>query len=89
MAQFTHGSLFTGIGGFDLGFEQAGVSTLWQVEIDSFAGAVLKTHFANVQKFEDVHNVGKHNLSAVNIISGGFPCQDVSHSGVRRGLSRI
>ena len=83
----THGSLFTGIGGFDQGFEQAGIHSAWQVEIDPFARAVLQKHFPEVPKHEDIRTVGKHNLTRVDIISGGFPCQDVSHSGARRGLS--
>lgn len=87
MAQLNHGSLFSGIGGIDLGFENAGINTLWQVEIDPFANAVLGKHWSEIQRFKDVKNVGKHNLLPVNVISGGFPCQDVSHSGVRKGLS--
>jgi len=86
-SQLTHGSLFSGIGGIDLGFEDAGINTLWQVEIGPFAKTVLEKHWPNVPRFGDVRDVGKHNLKPVNVISGGFPCQDVSHSGARRGLS--
>lgn len=82
----THGSLFSGIGGLDLGFEQAGLVTLWQVENNRFCQAVLKTHFPNAQLFSDVRECGQHNLSSVDVISGGFPCQDVSSVGKRAGL---
>ena len=83
----THGSLFTGIGGFDLGFESVGITTAWQVEIDPFCQALLKTHWPNVPKREDINNCGRHNLARVDIIAGGFPCQDLSVAGHRAGLS--
>src|SRR5438309_1442418 len=74
----THGSLFAGIGGFDLGFERAGIETVWQVEIDPFCRKVLEKHWPNVRRFEDVRKCGAHNLERVDIVTGGFPCQDVS-----------
>jgi len=82
----THGSLFSGIGGLDLGFERAGFVTSWQVDNDRFCQAVLKTHFPNAQLFSDVRECGQHNLSSVDVISAGFPCQDVSTVGKRAGL---
>ena len=85
--QISHGSLFSGIGGFDCGFERAGAETKWQVEIDPFCLAVLKTRFPKVKRFTDVKEVGKHNLEPVDVISGGFPCQDLSTAGKRGGLS--
>lgn len=83
---FTHGSLFTGIGGFDLAFENAGAHSLWQVEIDKDCNRVLETHFPDVRRYNDVREVGKHNLESVSVISGGFPCQDVSIAGKGGGL---
>jgi len=83
----THGSLFAGIGGFDLGFERAGIETVWTVEKDASCNQVLAAHWPNVRRHTDVKEVGKHNLSPVDIISGGFPCQDLSVAGRREGLA--
>jgi len=82
----THGSLFSGIGGLDLGFERVGFATSWQVDNDRFCQAILKTHFPNAQLLSDVRECGQHNLSSVDVISAGFPCQDVSTVGKRAGL---
>jgi DNA (cytosine-5)-methyltransferase 1 len=82
----TVGSLFAGIGGFDLGFTRAGFDVSWQVEIDSWCRKVLAKHFPESERFEDVRTVGKHNLSRVDVIVGGFPCQDISNAGLRAGI---
>jgi len=82
----THGSLFSGIGGFDLGFERAGIETTWQVEIEDYARRVLQRHFPRAQRFNDIRECGKHNLAPVDIVSGGFPCQDISNAGKRAGI---
>lgn len=79
-------SLFAGIGGLDLGLERAGMECVAQVEIDDFCQKVLTKHWANVPKFKDVRDVGKHNLPTADLICGGFPCQDVSMAGKRAGL---
>jgi len=52
-----HGSLFAGIGGFDLGFERAGIETIWQVEIDEYCRKVLARHFPHAQRFSDIREV--------------------------------
>lgn len=83
----TFGSLFSGIGGFDLGFERAGMQCAWQVEIDAKARQVLDKHWPNVPKVEDVRDVRAGTVSAVDVICGGFPCQDVSVAGRRAGLA--
>jgi DNA (cytosine-5)-methyltransferase 1 len=82
----THGSLFSGIGGFDLGFERAGIKTLWQVEIDDYAQNVLAKWFPEAERHRDVRDCGSHNLRYVDIISGGFPCTDISPAGKRAGI---
>jgi len=81
------GSLFTGVGGFDLGFERAGMECVWQVEFDKACQSVLKKHWSETELFDDVRTVGKHNLKPVDVICGGFPCQDVSIAGKRAGLA--
>lgn len=82
----TFGSLFAGIGGLDLGLERAGMVCKWQVEIDDYATRVLERHWPNVRRYRDVRECGEHNLDAVDLICGGFPCQDVSLAGKRAGL---
>jgi DNA (cytosine-5)-methyltransferase 1 len=83
----TFGSLFAGIGGLDLGLERASMTCKWQVEIDPFCRKVLQKHWPNVPKYEDVRNVGKHNLEPVDLIAGGFPCQDISEANANgKGL---
>jgi len=76
----TFGSLFAGIGGFDLGLERAGMVCKWQVEIDPFRQKVLAKHWPDVERFGDVKDCGKHNLAAVDLIAGGFPCPVVSQA---------
>ena len=78
------GSLFAGIGGLDLGLERAGMECAWQVELDEFCQKVLTKHWPDVPKYGDIHDVGRHNLEAVDLICGGFPCQPVSLAGRRQ-----
>jgi DNA (cytosine-5)-methyltransferase 1 len=85
--KLTVGSLFSGIGGLELGLERTdGFKTLWQVEIDDYANKVLAKHWPDVPRFRDVQECGAHNLAPVDLICGGFPCQDVSLAGARAGL---
>jgi DNA (cytosine-5)-methyltransferase 1 len=79
------GSLFSGIGGLDLGLEWAGMEIAWQVENNPFCQKVLKKHWPNVPLFEDVRNVGRNELVPVDVVCGGFPCQPHSVAGQRRG----
>jgi DNA (cytosine-5)-methyltransferase 1 len=82
----TFGSLFAGIGGFDLGFERAGFECKWQVEIDDYATKILEKHWPKVHRERDIKECGKHNLERVDCIIGGFPCQDISYAGKGAGL---
>lgn len=84
----TIGSLFSGIGGFELGLEWAGLGpVLFQVEKDPFCRAVLEKHWPGVTRFDDVCTVGAAQLVPVDLICGGFPCQDISSAGTRKGLA--
>lgn len=82
----TFGSLFAGIGGFDLGFERAGMVCKWQVEIDGYCQRVLAKHWPNVRRWDDVRTWPQPDTEPVDVICGGFPCQDISHAGLGAGL---
>ena len=79
------GSLFSGIGGFDLGLERAGGEIVWQCEIERGARRVLAQHWPGVTCFGDVRGVD--DVADVDVLVGGFPCQDVSLAGNRAGLA--
>lgn len=82
----THGSLFTGVGGVDLGFDKAGITTLWQCEIDKQARSVLAKHWPNATRYTDVAAVNGAEVTPVDIITFGSPCQDLSVAGKRAGF---
>ena len=92
MKQLTAVSLFAGVGGFDLALERNGVKVVASVEIDQKASAVLAKQFPNSKLFNDVKEVTGEQLIAAGfdprngIITGGFPCQDLSMAGRRAGL---
>jgi DNA-cytosine methyltransferase len=79
--------LFSGIGGFSLGLERAGMKTVAFCEVDKKAQLVLKKHWPDVPIFDDVSNLkGEHIEQTIDIICGGFPCQDISLAGKGAGL---
>lgn len=89
----TFGSLFAGIGGIDLGLTRAGFACEWQVEIDEYARAVLAKHWPDVPRYRDVRFfLGSKKWRrvreawAVDLICGGFPCQDISCAGKGVGI---
>lgn len=79
------GSLFSGIGGLELGLERAGMETIWQCEIDSFASKVLRKHWPKVPNLGDVTQVDWSQVERPDLVCGGFPCQPVSAAGRRLG----
>lgn len=85
-------SLFAGVGGFDLALTQGGAEVVASVEIDKNARKVLTKRFPNTAILEDVKEVTGEQLfklgfNSDGIIVGGFPCQDLSVAGKRRGLA--
>lgn len=81
-------SLFSGIGGLELGLERAGMRIVAQVEIDAPARSVLAHHWPDVPRFEDVRKVTADDITGpVDLVCAGFPCQDVSVAGRRAGLA--
>jgi DNA (cytosine-5)-methyltransferase 1 len=83
-------SLFSGVGGFDMGLENAGMQTVFQCEWDKHANTILNKHWPHVPKWEDVSTLtGKHILSkapVIDVVAWGSPCQDLSVAGKRSGL---
>ena len=82
----TFGSLFAGVGGFDLGFESAGFDCKFQVEWDDNCQQTLAHHWPDVPRWGDVSEVNGADLPPVDVITYGFPCQDLSVAGKRAGL---
>ena len=87
--QITIGSLFSGIGGFELGLERAipNSKTIWQCEQNAFAQKVLKKHWPDVPIFDDIRELKHGTIDIVDIIVGGFPCQGVSQAGKGKGIA--
>lgn len=81
-------SFFAGIGGFDLGFENAGMESVWQCEKKDFCLDILNKHWPSVPRFSDIQEVTPDDIPDAEIWAGGFPCQDVSlaRMGPRSGL---
>lgn len=84
-------SLFSGIGGLELGLERAGMVTLGQVEIDDYCRSVLADHWPAVPRHDDVRTAvdwwTSERRPAVDVVCGGFPCQPFSQAGLRLGAA--
>lgn len=83
-APLSHGSLFSGIGGFELGAEIVGINNIWNCEIEEFQRNILKKNFKDTKQYADIKEL--QNPEYVDIISGGFPCQDISIAGKGAGI---
>ena len=83
----TYGSLFSGIGGLDLGFDRAGMQCKWQVEIDDYARRVLAKHWPHVRRHDDVRTFPPTDPDEwrVDVIAGGFPCKQTSTGAAIHG----
>ena len=85
MTALTVGSLFSGIGGLDLGLERAGMRVIWQSEIDDYASRVLKKHWPEVPNYGDIKTIDWGTVTPPDVICGGYPCQPFSTAGKRNG----
>lgn len=85
----TIGSLFSGVGGIEFGFESTGqFKTIWNCENDPYASAVLKKHWAEVPNLGDITKVKWEEIERPDILTGGFPCQDISIAGKGKGIKK-
>jgi len=83
--------IFSGIGGFSLGLDRAGMETVAFCEIEPFCLGILEKHWPKTRIFTDIKILNKELLSrsgvaSINVIAGGFPCQDISCAGKQRGI---
>lgn len=78
--------LFSGIGGFSLGLGWAGFETVAFCEIEPYAQNVLKKHWPSLPIHEDVKKLNGNDYKGIDIITGGFPCQDISNAGTKEGI---
>ncbi len=81
----TVGSLFSGIGGIDLGLQRAGMTVKWHSEIDPYACRVLKKHWPDVPNLGNIKEIDWATVEPVDVIAGGYPCQPFSTAGKRQG----
>src|SRR5690606_13778222 len=79
--------LFSGIGGFSLGLERAGMETVAFCEINPFCRRVLAKHWPEVPQYADVAAADFASVGSVDLVAAGFPCQDISNAGGRAGLA--
>lgn len=82
------GSLFAGIGGFELGCERAwpNSETIWQVEQNPYCQSILSKHWPKAKIYNDVRDITINNVEPVDVLLGGFPCQDISVAGQQKGV---
>ena len=82
--------IFSGIGGFSIGLEAASMQTVAFCEINPFCQKILTRHWPSVPIFSDITTIHKEDLKAlptIDVIAGGFPCQDISVAGKQKGIT--
>ena len=84
--ELTVGSLFSGIGGIEIGFEKEGFKTKWFIENEHYAQGILKKRFPKTKIYGDITKIDFRTIPKVDILTGGFPCQDISDAGKRVGI---
>lgn len=86
MNNITHGSLFSGIGGFDIAAKWVGWENIFNCEINEFCRKILKYHFPNAEQYKDITKTDFSKWNGqIDVLSGGFPCQPFSVAGKRKG----
>lgn len=83
----TVGTVFSGAEGFGLGLERAGLHVLWRCEVEPFCRELLQRHWPGSVVYGDVRALDGRRVPRVDVLCGGFPCQDVSVAGSRAGLA--
>lgn len=87
LSELKIGSLFSGYGGLDMGLMSVvGGRVVWHCEWEDAPSKVLEEHFPGVPNYKDVSKVDFTKIEQVDVLTGGFPCQDVSHAGYRAGI---
>ena len=86
--QITIGSCFAGIGGFELGLERGipNSKTVWQIEQNKYCQTILQKHWPDATIYDDIREIDYDKIQTVDIICGGFPCQDISAAGKGKGI---
>lgn len=88
MQKFVVGSLFSGIGGIELGLERTGgFETRWFVEREPYCQEVLRRHWPGKPIYDDIAAIDWGFVGPVDVLTGGFPCQDISNAGKREGIT--
>lgn len=89
MTKMKIGSLFSGYGGLDIAVsELTGAEVAWHCEFSEAPSKILEKNFPGIPNLKDIRNVDFTQVEPVDILTGGFPCQDLSHAGSRLGIQQ-
>ena len=89
MSKYTVVSLFSGAGGLDLGFHNAGFEIIWANDFDKYAVQTYRENFNNVIIYDDINNIDFEDIPDADVIIGGFPCQPFSMMGSELGFDDV